>query len=203
MIHRTGVVLLVLCSAALAQVPRSTPIGWGLTGDNPQAYTLSLDRQDAVAGKASAVLASNDPSPPGFGALVQCIRPDDLLGKRVRFTAQVRTRGVAEWAGLWFRVDGPDGQMLAFDNMQDPARRIRGDTPWQPYSIVADVGGEAHDICFGALLNGGGRMWVDAVAMQVVDADVPLTARPYEHFKGEALPIHVLLPRPRNLDFEE
>jgi len=202
-IRRTVVALLVLSSAALAQSPRLAPIGWGLTGANPESYTAALDPQGGFAGTASAVLASKDPSSPGFGALAQCIKPDDVAGKRVRYTAQVRTRSVSEWAGLWFRVDGSDGQMLAFDNMQGPDRRIHGDTQWQRYSIVADIARDAHEICFGALLTGGGRVWVDAIAMEIVEAGVPLTAKPMANTLGKTLPSYVLLPRPRNLDFEE
>ena len=170
MVRRTVVALLVMSSAALAQIPRLAPIGWGLTGGNTEGYTAGLDRQDRFAGTASAVLASKGQSSPGFGALSQCVRPDAILAKRVRFTAQVKTLGVAEWAGLWFRVEGSDGQMLAFDNMQGPDRRIHGDTQWRRYSV---------------------------------DAGVPLTAKPMASSNGKTLPSYVLLPKPRNLDFEE
>jgi hypothetical protein len=37
----------------------------------------------------------------------------------------VRSEGIADWAALWMRVDGPErGVSLAFDNPGD--RKIRG-----------------------------------------------------------------------------
>jgi len=36
-----------------------------------------------------------------------------------------------------------------------------------------------------------------------VDAGVPLTAKPMASSNGKTLPSYVLLPKPRNLDFEE
>ena len=81
--------------------------------------------------------------PTGFGALSQFIRADDYRGKRVRFSAYVKTHDVSaasSGAGLWMRVDG-NGGILAFDNMQN--RPIMGTTDWKLVSVVLDVPNDA------------------------------------------------------------
>jgi hypothetical protein len=47
----------------------------------------------------------------------------NYLGKRVRFSAAVKTEDVQSWAGLWMRVD-KGSQTVEFDNMQD--RPLKG-----------------------------------------------------------------------------
>jgi hypothetical protein len=66
----------------------------------------------------------------GFGTLMQMFEADRYLGQRMRFSALVRTKDVADWAGLWMRVDGPGKAPLAFYNMED--RKIVGTTDYYP-----------------------------------------------------------------------
>jgi len=54
----------------------------------------------------------------------------------LRFSGSVKASEIADWAGLWMRVDGTRGAMLGFDSMQD--RPIKGSVDWKPYAIVLD-----------------------------------------------------------------
>ena len=86
-------------------------------------------------GKAAAFLRADKP---GNGAvLTQMVAPGDFAGKRVRLSGQVKTSGADPGAGLWMRVDNPDGSP-SFDNMSD--RKVAGDT------IVCDQCGRVYPI---------------------------------------------------------
>ena len=86
-------------------------------------------------------------------------------GKRIRFTANMKSEDVKGWAGLWMRVDGPrnpnggPAPMIVLDNMQ--SRAITGTKGWQSYSVVLDVPEDAGGIYHGILLSGAGAVWVN------------------------------------------
>jgi hypothetical protein len=90
------------------------------------------------------------------------------------------------------RVDGPDGKMLAFDNMQ--SRPIKGTAGWKRYEVVLDVAPEAVAVAFGILLDGTGKTWIDDIGFEEVTNDVALTGAPTGSQYN---------PLPENLDFEK
>jgi hypothetical protein len=183
---------LLPCVAATDGVPR----GWHLAGTQPQSYTSGSD------GNGTAFLASRpDSNAAGFGTMMQSIRADEYRGKRVRFSAFVRSEDVAEWAGLWMRVD-EGSSIVSFDNMQN--RPIKGTTAWNTYEVVLDVSPAASTISFGALVASSGGVWVKHPSLEVVGANVPTTGAPYPKsgpqwwIKPQAFP-----ERPQNLDLKE
>jgi hypothetical protein len=131
-----------------------------------------VDAQTVYGGQPSAYLKSNKPAISGFGTLMQSFKAEEYLGKRIRFSAFVKTDAVQDWAGLWMRVDGPKGS-LAFDNMQ--ARSIKGTTAWQNYEVVLDVAPEATGIAFGILMSGTGSVWISGVKMDVAGTNIATT----------------------------
>jgi hypothetical protein len=181
-----GLVLVLTCSLA---VQAAAPAGWFVAGSKPASYEAGTDTQAAYNGHPSAYLKAKEPDPGGFGTLMQNFRADKYAGKRVRFSAFVKSDGVQSWAGLWMRVDNQKDS-LAFDNMQD--RAIKGTTGWQKYEVVLDVPQDATGIFFGVLLNGPGAVWLNSANFEVVGADVPTTGG-----KGSKL-----LDGPTNLNFE-
>lgn len=78
-------------------------------------------------------------------------KADSYRGKRMSFSAVVKSADVENWAGLWMRIDGPFERSLGFDNMQN--RSIKGTTNWQKYGVVLDVPMESINIAFGILLS--------------------------------------------------
>ena len=109
-----GLVLLLTCSLALQA---AVPEGWILAGSKPASYDVGTDAQAFYNGHPSAYLKAKVPVTDGFGTLMQAFRAEKYLGKRVRFSAFVKSEGVVDWAGLWMRVD-KDSAPVAFDNMQ-------------------------------------------------------------------------------------
>lgn len=174
---------------AFAEAPK----GWFCAGSHPKDYEMTSDRKVVHDGKASASLKSIARSS-GFGTLMQTCAADAYRGKRVRMSGYVRSADIANWAGLWLRVDGPKNEPLAFDNMQK--RPIKGTTGWAKHEIVLDVPESARQIAFGLLLSGTGQAWMDDLKFEIVGNDVPTTT--------EAIPTAVQVsPTPANLNFED
>jgi hypothetical protein len=116
--------------------PSDTFTGWLINGSNVEGFSVVHDRDVKQVGAASARIECLVPRSNGFGGMMQTIAADAYRGKRVRFSALVRTRDVAGWVGLWMRVDRPTQRASAFDNMQD--RSIKGTTDWQRHAVVLD-----------------------------------------------------------------
>jgi hypothetical protein len=123
---------------------------------------------------------------------MQTSKADDFRGQRVRMSGYVRSKDVADWAGLWMRVDGAKNEALAFDNMEK--RPIKGTADWVRCEIVLDVPGSAQNIAFGLLLTGKGRVWMDDLKFEVVGKDVPTTGASLNQESNNTF---------ANLDFEQ
>jgi hypothetical protein len=146
------------------------PSGWFLAGSDD--YEVGTDAATAHSGTKSGFIASRG-QPHGFGTLMQQFKAERFRANRLRMSAYVKTADVEQWAGLWMRVDGSNGETLAFDNMQ--GRPICGTTEWRLYRVVLDVPKASDAIAFGALLVGSGRLWLDDVQFEPVGDDVPTT----------------------------
>lgn len=137
-------------------------------------YAGALDSADAHGGRWSARLAGEGGGAPNaFGNLVQRVDAGPYRGRRVRYRAWVRSdlaQGPS-WAGLWMRVDRPNGVTGFFDNMEE--RAIRGRTGWTEYEIEGHVAPDAQDLYLGMLLVGEGRAWVDDASLMAGEALPP------------------------------
>lgn len=190
---KVAVAVVFTAVALCAAVPR----GWYLSGSNPADYESGMD-QTQYEGHRVVYLKATTTATKGFGTLMQDFQADNYAGKRVRLSAMMKSENVANWAGLWMRVDKSTGassspKMLAFDNMQD--RPVKGTQDWKNYQVVLDVPSDATGIAFGLLLNGSGNVLLSNVKIETVGLDVPLTA----------MSVATAQPRPSaptNLDFE-
>lgn len=146
-----------------------------MAGSKPSEYDSGIDPAAAYQNQQSAYLKAEGTTTPGtFGTLMQQFRADQYQGKRVRFSAFVRTEDVEKHAGLWMRVDTPKGP-VAFDNMQD--RPLKGTSGWKSYEVVLDVPQGATGIFFGVLLQGKGKVWLNNGDFEVVDSSVATTGK--------------------------
>jgi hypothetical protein len=185
--HYTQALTHVLGPADLQPLPAP----WHLTGNRPADYEAGIlpgitYGEDRVA---RLRLRPSVDKPTGFGALVQTIAAPRYLGRRVRYSAMVRTSGVTDWAGLWLRVDGTNGT-LVLDNMQE--RALRGTTDWTEAVIVLDVAEEATRLLFGALLDGAGAVDLARLRFEEASEDTPTTT---------AVIMSPLPDEPQSLDF--
>ncbi len=176
---RLGLLLLGVAAACTAPAPReagapssSGVVGWFLSGPRLQAFKIGVDREVRFRGGASGRLVSVEKGQ-GAGTMMQSISAASYLGKRLRFSATVRTRGVDGWTGIWLRIDRPDAR-TSFDNTQ--SRPIRNDAEWTRVEVVLDVPNDALAIHFGLVQDGHGTSWIDDAALEVVSKDVAVTA---------------------------
>ncbi|MEJ7559364.1 MAG: hypothetical protein WKF66_13725 [Pedobacter sp.] len=180
---------------ALATVFAFKPVedikGWFLAGSNPESYEIGTVKDAERNGNVAFLKSKKEVD--GFGTIMQSFNPSTYLGKRVRLTGYIKTKDVKNWAGMWFRIDGPDKtKSLAFDNMQK--RPITGTTAWKKYEIVLDAPESSTGFVFGVLQAGPGEVWLDDLKFEVVDKSVPLT---------NLLDTSPSISEPRNMNFEE
>ncbi len=178
------IVMLFLSSAQFTYAQA----GWIKTGSDPDKYNLGVDSSQQHDKQNVMTLRSIDKAIDGFGASAQYLKPEQYFGKRVRMTGYMKTKGVIDWAGFWFRVDPADTlkNMLAFDNMED--RPIKGTTGWNKYSLVLDIPNGAANIVYGTLLGGRGQIWFSNPVFEVVDNSVPTTG-PYNKKDSELVAV--------------
>ena len=156
------------------------PEGWFKAGNNPDKYKMGLDKQTFHIAPNSAFIESTDSKIKGFGTLMQTCSAENYLGKKIKMTGYVKSENVADWAGLWLRVDEVNGtkvKELSFDNMGN--RRIKGTTDWTKYEIVLDVPSNSSTLNFGALLDGKGKIWFDSITFEEVPNNTKNTS-PYK-----------------------
>lgn len=170
------------------QQRRQTMNGWFMAGSHPKQYEHELVADSMHEGKPVVRMRCSAAEAEGFGTLMQTFSAGHFLEQRVRLSAGISCAGVEGWSGLWMRVDGPSGAMLAFDNMGN--RPIRGTMGWQRYHVVLDVRADAAAIALGVLLNGRGEVWMSDFRVETVGHEVDTTDSP-------------LPDRPQNLDFSE
>ena len=149
--------------------------GWVLTGSAPEDYLVGYESNNLTyAPKITGRVSSKpDAKGEGFGTIMQKIPAADYRGGRLRFSALLRTRDVEKGAGMWLRVDGPDGKVLAFDNMQ--SRPIVGTQQWKRYDIVVDVPEQSTTLAYGVLLIGTGTLGINELRLEKVGKDVAVT----------------------------
>jgi hypothetical protein len=121
-------------------------------------YEQGGDFSNPRTGEGIGYIKSIVPNPSGFTSLTGSIKADNYRGKRVRLSAFVKSEDVKGWAGLWMRIDGPNGKQLGFDNMQH--RPIKGTSDWKKHEVVLDVPEDSIKIWYGVILNEEGQVWV-------------------------------------------
>lgn len=170
--------------------------GWGITGSRHDAYSAEVTAELHGGRPVVRVWRSGD-GDDGFGAMFQLFEAEAYRGKRVRFSAALRTVDVTGRAALCFRVDGPEsgrsGRHLAFDNM-DARPPVSGTTEWARYACVLDVPEQAVALFISNILSGRGELFWANVRFEVVDESVAVT-----DMQGT----FALKPAPTNLDFSE
>jgi hypothetical protein len=188
-----ALLFLCACSAATplevvspqANAVVSDPSTWGITGRDAASYTWSVDAAASLNGNATMRLESRET---GLARIVSGQKlwaaagshadAASFVGKRVRFSADVRTESAPDGAWLWLRIDaqaGAPNATRALCNMQGTADlRLKGTNPFTKLSCVLDVSADAQRFYFGFGLTGAGRAWVGPSTLEVVGEDVPV-----------------------------
>jgi len=160
---------LVFAGPTRAQVPP----GWVAAGNSPQDYAFSLDATTPPNGRSALIASKTGAALRGFATLMQQISAENYRGQQVRLSGDLKTEAATR-AQMWMRVDGPDHQVLSFDNMDN--RPVTGTTGWKQYEVVLNVPPDSVTIAFGFLLTQGGKVWGHDFKLEKVEASIPSTA---------------------------
>lgn len=135
------------------------PAGWhgGPLG------TIFGDSEIVHAGKLAVRIERTSESPKDFSTLTKSI-PMNFGGSKIELRGFIRTEDVSNFAGLWLREDGAEGQ-LDLANMQE--RQLKGTTGWSEYSITLPLNPAARKLYLGFLVAGTGKAWVDDLQLRV------------------------------------
>ena len=176
-----------------ADIDTKLPQPWFKNGPKPaiDECVAGVDAQMEGQGTPNMTLRC-DATVDGFVGVMQMFGAEDYRGKRVRFSALVKSEGIEGWAGLWMRVD-KGRESVAFDNMQD--RPVKGTQDWTRYSVVLDVSEDADGIFFGTLTSGKGQLWISKLSFEEVGTDVPVTGSGPSRRKPESKPLNLELSR--------
>ena len=174
-----------------------SPKGWHSSGSAENKYDIGVWKIGGHdSSKNCGVIRSNkeDYFETDYASLMQAFSSQKYLGKRVRMTGYMKSRGVKAWAGFYLRADKEDSkEPLTFDNMHD--RPVKGTTDWTQYKIELDIPLNASKIAFGALLHGQGQIWFDDINFEVIGNST---------IKADFVLCDTSLKRePENLDFEK
>ncbi|WP_374665102.1 hypothetical protein [Ramlibacter sp.] len=104
-----------------------------------------------------------------YGLTEQRVRVQpEWIGRTVRLSGYLRTRGVTgTGAALVLQVRDGSDQILVAEQMN--GRRVRGDLDWQQYSVQVRVVQAAWWLQVGAMLEDDGTLWVDDLALDLMD----------------------------------
>jgi C-terminal processing protease CtpA/Prc len=100
--------------------------------------------------------------------LTQAVDARPYVGREIKLKAFVKLDGKDnERRGyLWLRVDRRNNQMGFFDNMGNRPIRV---SAWKEYEIAGKIDEDAIGIAFGAMTDGGERLWLDGFELLVGD----------------------------------
>lgn len=148
------------------------PTGW--TG-SPRS-TLGLDENVFHQGNAAGRIIRVGGESGKFSSLTKRLLAD-ITGKKLTFTAWVKSYDVDGQFGLWMRQDGRAGTV---DFVNNHAFGLKGDQGWQEISVSTELVDHAREISFGLALIGTGTLWIDDVEIEVdgkAYADAPRMQR--------------------------
>lgn len=148
------------------------PAGW--IGQPGKGYKIVSDSTETIDDSNAVLIESlvDKPSKYSHAVLSQHICPQKYLGKRLRFSAEVKTHN-ADWAALWMRArrEGRYVYTLGFKSLH--ANVIEGTTDWSTKNCVVDIPNDCVNISFGIVLYGKGKCWLAKPSLEEVSLEVP------------------------------
>jgi hypothetical protein len=158
---------------------RGAPDGWwGIQHAGPLSYTFTSDADAPRSGGSSLRIDNVGPEP--FGTLYQVVPAAALRGKTLRFSAWLRTRdakGNVYGSGAGLKLQTMRGGYIV-DHVHMRMDSVGGTTDWARYELHLKVANAADQIEVGVNLFGPGAVWIDDVALDVVEPPSIAAATP-------------------------
>ena len=166
---RVAVILTLLAAVVHADERKVAALpAWTLSDD--ENFRAEPDVKVLFQGKPSIRLKSLSDDD-RRAVLAQWVDAEQYRGKRVRFSAQVKTASVWRETALWLRVDATTkGAEVLSPSMQSGSR------DWRELSVVVAVPEDATQVLIGMSQIGEGSSWFNGFALSEVADDTPLAA---------------------------
>lgn len=149
------------------------PRFWRVDSDDQSDCEISVDESVTHNGQQSCFLRNGGKEPTSCAEMIQTMGAVGYRGKRIRFSAKIKTENLLAEASLFVRILDAIPAIILRDEMD--GRSITGTNDWVELDVVIDVPNEARYINFGALLKGNGGIWIADLAISEVSKDVALT----------------------------
>lgn len=166
----TYLIVLIFIITSNVYAIDALPDNWGVWG---QGSSFGVDKEIFLSAPQSLTIKfNNDNSLPvdqQRTGIYQTIKIDKYLGKRIKFSAYLKTNDVNYWAYIYAR----SGKIY-------PSERINGTKDWTLLTLVFDIP-ENHPentIQLAFSLHQSGQVWIDNIKWEVVDKTTPLTYHP-------------------------
>jgi len=142
--------------------------GWGCSShSDPHAFRHEIDGSTSAEGKHSLRIERVREEP--WTLVMQNVIDPTLRGARMRFTLAVRVEGVTgNGGGLMVLVYGSGGATIHHDQ-----KLSSGTADWKSMTIEFDVPVNAESFAVGAILEGPGKLWIDAARLEHLGATAP------------------------------
>ncbi|MFK7947418.1 MAG: S41 family peptidase [Saprospiraceae bacterium] len=153
----------------------NNPKDWDMTFQRfgAKGYEAIIDTETKYQGNHSIKISlTDDIENSTFGAINYVI-PAIYEGKSITLKGYLKAdnvKGEDAMAGIWLRIDNEDGRALEFENMGEAD--VKGTFDWKQFEITLPLSGQAHKIHFGAIMDGEGTIWADA--LEVFIDETPL-----------------------------
>lgn len=152
--------------------------GWGVSSFISRAFEWGTDSETKYNGNASGVInRSIDVTRDGVNLyLSQFVSTADYRGKRIRFSAQIKTENVKDQATLWIGARDIADRPMSPDTVGTESHT--GTADWQKYQAEINVPNDSLYFLIFIGLEGQGKMWIDDVKLEVIGNYVPPTPTP-------------------------
>ncbi|CAH1904877.1 conserved exported hypothetical protein [Candidatus Nitrotoga sp. HW29] len=139
----------------------------GIEHGSGNSYTFVADSENALSIPASARIRRHGSEP--YGLLQQSIGVHPSWhNKTVRLSGSLRGVDISGAGGaLVLRADDGSGQILAWNLMQND--RVKGTQDWKHYAIELKIPSSANSLIAGVMLEDGGTLWADNLAIELID----------------------------------
>jgi hypothetical protein len=207
--YALGCLMVAAFCVAYGEVPKMIPPpNWFIGGEHyaeaRKEYVGATDHMVAFEGSGSGLLESISDTAQG-GTLMQVSSASAYRGRRIRFSAFLRSHDVTARAGLWVRADDADGTTVAFRNCfsaSAPKSFVQGTTGWNQVEIFIDIPDTAMVLSFGVQMQSTGKVWIDNASIDVSGPYDPARADQVERTPHPPIDPQKLSPAPENMDFE-
>jgi hypothetical protein len=162
-----------LLAALLLLQPPAAPArpaqGWYLYASPPDAYavdTVGRPTDRAGATVALRARAGSAPAAGAYAALSVPLAADTLRRRRVRVTAELRTREARGGAAVGLSIQGANRAPLLADAGMDDA--VRGTADWTVREVTLPVPADAQQVIVGVIMRNGAEVEVRGLRVEVL-----------------------------------